>query len=55
MEVKTKDAKLIILMRQPDEHRSDTANEEQSRVLKRQKQDLYNRVTELADEIDELK
>merc|ERR1719232_2213861 len=54
MELETKDAKVKSLVRELDELRNDTTNEEESRKLKRQKQDLENRLKEQADEIDEL-
>ena len=54
MEVETKDAKVKSLVRELDELRNDTASEEESRKLKRQKQDLENRLKEQAEELDEL-
>ena len=42
------------MMRDLEELRNDTTNEEEARKLKRQKQDLENRLREQAEEIDEL-
>ena len=53
-EVETKDAKVKSLVRELDELRNDTTSEEESRKLKRQKQDLENRLKEQAEELDEL-
>ena len=54
MEVETKDAKVKSLVRELDDLRNDTTSEEESRKLKRQKQDLENRLKEQAEELDEL-
>merc|ERR1719151_397860 len=54
MEVETKDAKVKSLVRELDELRNDTTSEEESRKLKRQKQDLENRLKEQSEELDEL-
>ena len=41
-------------MRELEDMRNDTTNEEEARKLKRQKQDLENRLKEQGEEIDEL-
>ena len=54
MDVETKDTKIKSLVRELDELRNDTTNEEEARKLKRQRQDLENRLKEQGEEIDEL-
>ena len=54
MEVETKETKIKSLMRELEDMRNDTTNEEEARKLKRQKQDLENRLKEQGEEIDEL-
>ena len=49
-----KESKIKSLLRELEELRSDTSNEEEARKLKRQKADLENRLREQAEEIDEL-
>lgn len=54
LEVETKETKIKGLLRELDDLRNDTTNEDEARKLKRQKQDLENRLKEQAEEIDEL-
>ena len=54
LEVETKETKIKSLMRELEDMRNDTTNEEEARKLKRQKQDLENRLKEQGEEIDEL-
>ena len=54
LEVETKETKIKSLMRELEDMRNDTTNEEEARKLKRQKQDLETRLKEQGEEIDEL-
>ena len=54
LDVEQKESKIKSLLRELEELRSDTSNEEEARKLKRQKADLENRLREQAEEIDEL-
>ena len=52
--METKESKIKSLLRELEELRSDTTNEEEARKLRRQKADLENRLKEQAEEVDEL-
>ena len=54
MDVETKESKIKSLLRELDELRSDTTNEEEARKLRRQKADLENRLKEQGEEVEEL-
>ena len=52
--METKESKIKSLLRELDELRSDTTNEEEARKLRRQKADLENRLKEQGEEVEEL-
>ena len=54
LDVETKETKIKGLLRELDDLRNDTSCEDEARKLKKQKQDLENRLKEQAEEIDEL-